>query len=165
MGSGGGMNLGFSQGSQSNRASTGKMVEGMANQFNAKAAPIQGQLFEQLQALLAGGNSSMMLPLISSALDQTKSAGSQTMNQTSESLAQAGLAGTPLGEMIKAKTQAGVNQQNASAIPAAQMQMLNLLLPAFLQTQGQMISGLSSVTPGKTSSYAQGMKGGISYGG
>lgn len=126
---------------------------GRGDQASATQARLSEEYFELLRPLLElftsqgvealqTGGVGARIPIVQRAVEGTRVAASQAERQTTESLAQAGLAGTPFGENILAtqRTQAGLGEQ--SQLNQILMQFIGQL-PGFGQTgAGQAIGGL-----------------------
>ena len=126
---------------------------GGGDQASATQARLSEEYFEMLRPLLEllssqgvealqTGGVGARIPIIQRAVEGTRVAASQAETRTTESLAQAGLMGTPFGENILAgqRTQAGLGEQ--SQLNQILMQFISQL-PSFGTTgAGQAIGGL-----------------------
>lgn len=151
--------------SGSSSSGGGNLFQGFAQQFMKDSSLTQSKIFDQLNALMTGGNTDTTSALLSNVLEGSKSAASRTTDQTKQQLAQKGLAGTPFGEQILATTQMQGAQGTANATNQARQQMLQQFLNAFLTQQQGVLGGLASGNVGKQHQTAQSFTGNIGAGG
>ena len=120
--------------------------------FN-ETARLRNELTAQgLEALQTGGISAR-LPIIARALEASKSAASQSRQQTIDSLARSNLAGTPFGQAILAQQEIQGNQHTAD-IPTQYASNVIGLIPQYITAlTGQGITGLGGAASAQTGLY------------
>lgn len=118
------------------------MAGNMARRFEGESRGLRTDFISQLQqALTPDANAAAQLPIVASAIDASRRAGSQAMEETETELARTGLAGTPFGERIRSGTQADLGFQT-SQIPAQFLAALQAMIPNFVLGQSQTAAGL-----------------------
>jgi hypothetical protein len=146
MGGGGSSAIGKSEGTQRTYSPAAGTLANLAERLFNQTGGIRSGLIDAMQEVLQTGGST--IPIISRAVERTRSEASKAQTQTEEELAQQGLAGTPFGEMIKA-TQA--QQGNIAAGQTEQSLAQNIFnqIANFVLGQGQTaFSGLQGAIPG-----------------
>ncbi len=123
-----------------------KMLARLATQFAEETEGARTGLLDAMQEVLTTGGSS--IPIISSAVDASRSASSRALQQSEESLATSGLAGTPFGENILAG-QRGEGERSVAATQEGLAQNIFSMISNFVLGQGQTaLSGLAGAIPG-----------------
>ena len=128
----------------------------IAEMFTKETGGARRGLIDAMQEVLTTGGSS--IPIISSAVDASRSASSRALQQTEEGLATSGLAGTPFGENILAG-QRGEGERSVAATQEGLAQNIFGMISNFVLGQGQTaVSGLAGAIPGmqKTKEKAKG---------
>lgn len=137
-----------------------KTLARLAETFATETGGIRTGLIDAMQEVLATGGSS--IPIISSAVDASRSASSRALSETEESLAQSGLAGTPFGETILAGER-GEGERNVAATQEGLAQNIFGMISNFVLGQGQTaLSGLAGAIPGMTETAGKAKAGGVS---
>jgi hypothetical protein len=135
------MSANMGSGKSSSRGGTDPTAAHIATLLSAQYAkevePLRQDFISQLQTALTGDtDAAVRLPVIASAMEASRRAGSQAMQQTDEELARTGLAGTPFGVRTKSETGAQ-NAYNTSQIVPQFFAMLTQLIPDFVSGQSQ----------------------------
>lgn len=122
-----------------------------AKKLFEETTPVRQELFNQILEGLQTGGIQAKIPIIQSALEQSRGAASNALRQTDESLAQSGLSGTPFGERTR---QEGRIQSEAglAQIPTNVVRDFLGVAPGFTSTtQGQAIQGFTAATASEAS--------------
>ncbi len=157
----GSMSLGGGKGKSEIDSPAAKTLARIAGMFAKETTGVRTGLIDAMQEVLATGGSS--IPIISSAVDASRSASSRALQQTEEGLATSGLAGTPFGENILAG-QRGEGERNVAATQESLAQNIFGMISNFVLGQSQTAtSGLAGAIPGmqKTSETAKAAGGDI----
>lgn len=127
----------------------GQMARALFNETSALRKEYQGQ---SLEALKTGGIGAQ-IPIIARALEASKSAASQSRQQTVDSLSRSNLAGTPFGQAILAQQEIQGNQHTAD-IPTQYAQSFISQIPSFITAlTGQGIQGQQGAAQNEVSLY------------
>jgi len=156
-----GVSAGGGKGESKTSSKAAKILARLAEQFSTETGGIRTDLIDAMQEVLTTGGSSV--PIISSAVDASRSASSRALQQTEESLATSGLAGTPFGETILAGER-GEGERSVAATQEGLAQNIFGMISNFVLGQGQTaLSGLAGAIPGmqKTSESAKAVGGGV----
>ena len=153
------MSIGVGGGSGSSQTSSpaaNKLAE-LSEQFATETEGIRTGLIGTMQKVLTGGSgkggedSISSIPIIASAIEGSRKAGSRAMRETDERLAQSGLAGTPHGENIRAG-QMQEGEQTVAKTKDAMAQNIFGMISNFVLGQSQTAaSGLAGAIPGMSS--------------
>lgn len=152
-----GISAGKGEGKSKTTSPAASTLARLAEQFAGETKGARTGLLDAMQEVLATGGSSV--PIISSAVDASRSASSRALQQTEESLATSGLAGTPFGENILAG-QRGEGERSVAATQEGLAQNIFNMISNFVLGQGQTaLSGLAGAIPGmtKTTEKAKGV--------
>jgi hypothetical protein len=101
-----------------------KALEKASKEILGTTRPVRNELSQQLLEVLQTGGSTARLPIIQQQVEGAKQAGAQAIQQTTGSLAAAGLDRTPFGQGILANTR----QQAGQGENAARFNVVNQLL-------------------------------------
>lgn len=124
-------------------ASGSKELERFLGEFKTQSRPVREELFSQIAEALRTGGVGARLPIAMKSVEATKSAASNALTKTGESLASSGLAGTPFGESILANTR----MQGELAVGQAPIDIANQFIgmaPNLVVGSGQTIGGMAS---------------------
>lgn len=160
-----GISAGGGKGESKTTSPAASALAKIAEMFTKETGGVRTGLIDAMQEVLATGGSS--IPIISSAVDASRSATSRALQQTEEGLAQSGLAGTPFGEAILAGER-GEGERSVAATQEGLAQNIFSMISNFVLGQGQTaLSGLAGAIPGlsKTKESAKAIGGSGSVGG
>ena len=110
------------------KSSGGSDLSGLAKQLVKEGKPVRRGIIENLVDILGGGSGAANLPMIQSAVAQSKDATAQSLKQLNDQFAESKIAGTPFAENISSQARIAGNQQTAG-IPSH-------IAQAFLQAFG-----------------------------
>lgn len=112
--------------------------------------PSQMTMGSQLNSLLNTGSPvGSMIPIISNAVEQSRSAASRSMRGTEENLARQGLSGTPFGANIMAGTRLKGEQGTANIATNALMTLMQAFMGAGQQSMQTGTQGMSASASGE----------------
>jgi hypothetical protein len=145
--------LGGSKGSTKDTSASAANRLGL--EFAKETKPLRGDLISIFNEMLQTGGS--RLPIFSQAEENSRLAASKTSADTSNSLAQSGLSGTPFGQAIMAQTAQSGNQAAANSRNTMFMQLLQQIQPFVLGQGTQAVAAQTGSVGGNTSSKGSAM--------
>lgn len=156
MSGGGGKGSGSSTVVQDSAAA--KTLADIAERFSTETKDIRSGLIGTMEDVLKTGGAKV--PIISRAVEATRSAGSKALTALDERLAQMGLAGTPEGETMRTEQVQAGEVQSAQAGEALSQAIFNMISNFVLGQSQTALSGLAGAIPGtstaRTSEKAKG---------
>lgn len=127
-------------GGKSQARSSGANLDKFLAEFQEQSGPARQTFFDQLNEALTTGGVGARLPIIQKSVEASKSATSAARVATTESLAKAGIGGTPFGQQILAGQELQGNLATAQ-IPTNIIQQLIAQAPGAVLGSAQTLSG------------------------
>lgn len=135
--------------SQQQSGPTPEQRETQAFALESILKPLAGELIPQIVEALSTGGVGARLPIAQRGVEAGRSAASRTNLNTEQSLATAGLTGTPFAESIKAFTRAS-GEQTVAGIPISIAQSLAALAPSLITGGGAISIGGPGLSSGES---------------
>lgn len=128
-----------------------KKLDLIATDLYKQSNPVRMEVFSQLLEGLRTGGVGAQIPIVQSAVEQSRSATSRAMRDTEASLARSGLAGTPFGEQVLAAARTE-GEAATGAIPSSLVREFLSQAPGLITGTGnQVVGGLGSAAQSQAS--------------
>lgn len=125
-------------------------LENFLNEYATQTRPGREELFSQITEALKTGGVGARLPIVGKAVEASRSAASETMKGTEESLARVGLSGTPWGQNVSASTRLAGNLAVSRVPTDMTARFLEGALPALTGAPQTIAGGFGSLAATQT---------------